>query len=830
MAIIKKGFTNFNGIDLKNSDIIRDESYASDVLNVIYRKNKSLSKRAGSKYRLTSRGGCGMFLYNHQDVDTGLFDKQYLTVDDNLYRRTKTTISISYSGSSLTCMLFNTVSTQTNTYHVRIQEGTNIVLDFDCGKGYDEATIKTLTNLATAINTLGNFTATINGDGNIPAAFLEVCYNVDLKSGAKVLTAYSWQQVYSPITNPFSAGYSRLNASDFQLYTFAQANNVVYIANGYDDLMKYDGQSVYKAGMPKLEINSLNGVAGGSLTALGKYEYQIVATYYDAAGNLIEGNISDQKDYTLLAGQQSIDIAVKNIIASSGFNTNCAIINGDQNNVTTINVQAGHTLQVGDTAYFWDDATSSYVTRKITNRTNTSISFTSGNPVNVKNNAVISANLRIAIYRTIAVVSPYQTKYLVAEIPNNSFNSVQSYVDTLSDSVLESHVELVTPIKLRDLPPKGKYINFFYNQLCICGNPQSPNIGYYSDIDSPEYFPPENQFLLQSKNGDPLTGCIQNNESFIFTEKKAIHLISGDISTDNVRVETITSDIGCISHHTMQEIAGELVFLSDRGVYKITSGSLVQNIGDKIEPIFDYYLNALGSNQIFDFSRAIAINHRRHNYYIIYIPCKSEESGNISYNSNSRLYVYDYSSNAWLVWSDINMGGGGIFDDDVMMFTERVYSGYSSSLSFKSSIELNTMTKHDYVDHVNGIDFKYKTGWYHEGEPTIFKKYLRFKLFSLRQTGQNSFNIDLSFETDFYKDLSKGSVVIDMGNVLGYGLSPYGIAPYGDVSINQKIVKVGPIKAQSIRFILENDVALENVDITGWEIEYEASYKGEMKQ
>ena len=66
-----------------------------------------------------------------------------------------------------------------------------------------------------------------------------------------------------------------------------------------------------------------------------------------AAGNPHRGNLNETTSL-LSPAAQSIDVTVANVLASTGFNTNCAVVNGAQSGVTVITVDAFHTMKVGD--------------------------------------------------------------------------------------------------------------------------------------------------------------------------------------------------------------------------------------------------------------------------------------------------------------------------------------------------------------------------------------------------------------------------------------------------------------------------------------------------
>ena len=347
--------------------------------------------------------------------------------------------------------------------------------------------------------------------------------------------------------------------------------------------------------------------------------------------------------------------------------------------------------------------------------------------------------------------------------------------------------------------------------------------------DKVEKFPLTLAFRCQSKNGDPITGIKQNNEVFAVFEHRAVHTLSGDIETFQVRLDTLTEDVGCFSQASIQEVRGQLYFASDRGVYSMVSGQLPVEQSSLIEPVFSQS-ELTPTEQRIVLKRSVAVNNRESEHYVLFIP--SEPAGATKYaNTFSKIYAQDYNRSAWLGWTNLNMAGGAAFFNSELFWVEKrlsTFSGLVTNILYKQS---NRGDSWDYQDHVDPIEFKYGTSWYSFGEPSIFKRFLRLKIFGLNVTLNNDFTIDADIETNYLKDLSVGRVNIDLtSGAEGYGVSPYGISPYGDFADPAVKVKIGPIKAKSLRFILNNVDDLTNVELTGWEVEFQAPHRVELKE
>jgi hypothetical protein len=829
MANLVKSYVNHFGLDLKSSDITREPQFASDMQNAEYLKNGNISKRQGYRGAADSIGGFGLFNYVRIEPETAVETQNLLAVSNTIHKLVETSFVISYSGAEASVQIEIYLDKIADVYKCTIVEGTTQVFDYNMGVGIDDPAAEDLSDLKAAIEAISvDYSVTITGNDTIPMAYLDLVRDANLADGDLTIIARSYEEVNHPLADILPGNTANQLNDDWYLTTAAQLNNNIYFANGYDDLIKFDGQNAYRAGMP--QPASSPGVAlgvAGVLAPTNPYTYSYLYTQFDANGNEIAGIMSDDAA-GITPVSQTVDVTLTNILAASGFNTNCAVVAGAQVSVTTITVDDGsggtHTLKVGDTAYFFDSISGDYVEREVTGVTATDITI-AGAAVTVADNDVISNNLRISIYRN---QDGGTFKFLVAEVPNNSFTATQVYNDNTPDGSLG--IQYVLPLTPHNIPPKGRYITSYNNQLFSAGNLINPNTVSWSAVEGPEYWEPDLFSLrIQSPNGDKITGLSQSNEVMSIFEKRAMHVISGDIPNNNLRVDTITKDLGCVSHNTIQEVRGDLYFLSDRGVWKTVSGQLPIQVSERIEPVFDKNPLLLDAQQPV-IKRAIAINDRDKEQYVLFIPAETTNLVGITANSSSVLYVEDYYRNAWLKWTNMDFSGGVAIFDDKIHFTERRADG-SSDVRHHLYARSNRGDNWDYQDNLEAIDWQYSTGWYYFNEPSVFKKFLRLKTYASQATANNSFILSNTIEKNFVPGLVAGTFTVDFsGSTDGYGVSPYGTTPYGDIFFPSRKCKIGPIKATAIRFVMENNNDCENTDILGWELEVALPYRTELKE
>lgn len=349
---------------------------------------------------------------------------------------------------------------------VSVMGGTyvNQFLEFAFGKGFDVTapiTIQSFIDTASSVaNGINGLTFAVNGDTNLPAAFLQILEATIIPSNTiYTLDYWYWKIVNSTISPPLpgSANIIYQNSQEFENASMAAYDDVIYIANGWDFPQKYDGQTVYRAGMP-IGVRPLNSdnITYASLPFVANDQYQYATTYeqVDARGHVLEGEISEVNNHKVVAANAAINVTVTNLTSTvrNNWNTNYAIATGgaatvygpDENGyyydlvaVTagftmkigdsayyadttagvisgaatgiTIPVTAGHAIVPGDTVYFFDSVTGFEHQRIVVSTTATSITI-QGEPVSVS-----GASPNIKVYKTslvlgnVAIVTANQT-------------------------------------------------------------------------------------------------------------------------------------------------------------------------------------------------------------------------------------------------------------------------------------------------------------------------------------------------------------------------------------------------------------------------------------
>lgn len=816
--IFRKFYSNFKGIDLRSPDISQNPDAATSMINGMFRQTGALSKRKGYQIAAAdSKGGFGSTVYENVN-SSGIATEEFITIDQNLFKMAEDSFTITYSPGNGSTGRYDLYYNETDsTYYFDLYDGTSTrVMHYALGNGYS-GTNRSVADLRTNINLETNFVATAAATASAEnAAFIPTARSVSLADATAVTISFKYYtQVSTPstYTNPFSTFYAARTSTSFENATFAQLKNVLYISTGYDALHKYDGLRVYKAGLPQGTTPTAGAGAGGSLTA-GAYKWKYTYMYKDAKGNEIESTPSSTVSFTSV-GTDSRSITVTNLQETSGYNVDQAKVNGLQATVNTITVDLGYGLKVGDYVYFRDSITGTVVSRKVTALPSSTQITVDGAAVTVADNIIIS-NIKIVLLRTKSAGSIY---YVSRELINDVDNNTQAYDDGLADASLGA--EFLEPIKPHDLPPTGKYIRGWRSQLVISGNTSATNTVYYSDIESPEYFPTADNSFNVSKTVKGIREL--DNNLFVFKEK-SIDAVSGDFGTDQFEVDNISNEgIGCVAHATIQEVNKEIWFLAKDGVYSISPNGLLE-MSAQIKTRF--------TTNGFSTQQAIAFNWIKTTQYVVMLPVLNTDPTSAN-DTTSKIYVYNYfpRHNAWHEWNNFNfLGGAAEFDETLYM----VRRAKPASTLYEHTLRIqDTGGVDDYVDIDAAISFEYKTHWETAGEPAIPKKFNRIKIYAIDPTIDDfectGFDLTVRIYGNFI-NTELGSSTLDFsGGAVGWGSFEWGGVPWGELMLPDLGTKLSSKKFKSQQLKFTNAEVHQNVLIAGYELEIAGSFKQAMK-
>lgn len=834
-VFIPRPARQWRGLDLRLPDLLRDPDASTTARNVAHRRTGSLTVPTGFKGVVETAGGSGLFRHVRTANDaTRARTVELLVAGEKLYRQIEGTFVITYSGTDYDSLSASVLVAEDLRWHFYLLGDDTEVLDYDLGVGLDELTPVDLGDLESAIEAIADFSVTNTGITTLPAAFLPSLFVEPFSSGSLTITYEYMEQVYQPSgsVDPFAAHYAQRNNTQYELLDDVNTNNVLYLSSYWCPLTKYDGQKVYRAGVPTPSTPSVAVHGAGSGLTGTNIRFKIAFVQVDSQGNRIEGIISDQSGQ-VSPTDDSIDVTYARIDPNLGFNTDCATVDGVQSGVSTITVDTGHTIKVGDTIYFYNTAVSDFVERTVTGTTATSISFSASEGVvsvadydAATGAGVISANLRVALYGQQTATSEF---YFLTEFPHNS--TVSSPVFRFSGASYGALYVDPIPGTERGLPPFGGYIEMYKGLLFIANG----NTCVYSDSSSPEGFPPgANTFTINTAQQASFTGLHATQEFLALTKENSSHILTGDFDDNTIfrfKVDDLTLTAGASGHMGLTQILdGSLIMVNSKGVFAITNGQPPVEIS---EPIFPAFQRATSESESLVFRKAVVLYDRQSEYLLVYIPAETENSGSRYPNENSKLFAFNTYWKTWSIWEGYNPAAGAVFlEEDELYFVERRFSSVSSSVVYTMYKGLRSGTVYDYVQHNQPIVFEEAGGWIDLQSPGVFKKPIRIKLYSQDIDVSREFSIQASLEVDFKDAEIQNSITFDFGGGSGGGWStdPWGVAPWGSPQEPELEARLRPVKCKSFRLRFKSEEIYKAPILTGVEYVVAGSFRGLQKE
>lgn len=831
-------FAEFGGLDLRSHDVNRKPRFARDCLNAELTDNNSMAARPGSGALTLHQGMGGIVNYIRNNSDRSVTE-EIIGIDSDLYRARESTLLVAYNGAeeNPAVAIMPTLNDDGSySLHFFLYINDEELLDIDLGTGLDEGGPTTLAELMTEINSTTDFNSQLLGDETVPAGFLSPCLStpIDGSNLTEIANGFYWEKIYCPTGTPFQTFYTDIFEESFENACMLPHNDVLYIATGKNKLYKYDGVSCYAAGMPDPAVISLAQGAAGALT--GTYTYSITYEQIDARGNVVEGNQSDDVSITIAA--KKVTVTIPCITTSTEFLISLAYANnGGTQTGTIITVDNGAggagTLQIGQTAFFRDNA-GALQELEIFDVTATTIQLSDS--VTIANNEPISANLRINLWRN---KQGDPSKYLVRTFANRADTASFNYTDEAADSALGE--EYSQPAGGHSLPRENlKYLTVFQNQMASSDGNASQF--FVHDLDGPEYrFDGFDYILLRTKSNHPVTGLGANREVLAIFKTNETHALQGDLSTGNIRVELVSSAVGCDSFHTIQDVDSSLWFYSGKnGVQRLVAATVPQDLSYRVLPAFKK--KEFDTEVQYVHKRAVACTFEAKQQYILYLPCLTddiEDTGTRYPNDNSRVFVADYRSQEeedndydkdgrliasrpkirWFKWNNLNMIGGIIVYEENLFWMQWRFSVSFNDVQFTLMRQLNRQDETDYTDVCGTYEYLYEAGWDDLNEPDLEKKFISATVYSFDENSGPAFNVYVHNEVDFRNDvvLSKKLLTSNQGGFgSGWGDFAWGDVSWGSLEENRRIFPLKNFHARAIKLVYSATVFMTRPVVSGW--------------
>jgi len=134
--------------------------------------------------------------------------------------------------------------------------------------------------------------------------------------------------------------------------------------------------------------------------------------------------------------------------------------------------------------------------------------------------------------------------------------------------------------------------------LVVAGDSTNPNTIYYSGTDDIDDFTSTGSGTL--KLDDKVIGIRSFRNDLIIFCKNSIYKLENINSSSTIVVTPITKNVGCLDNHSIQEIGGDLVFLSPDGI-RTVAGTVrigdveLSSVSRQIQPIINLIANNINT-------------------------------------------------------------------------------------------------------------------------------------------------------------------------------------------------------------------------------------------
>lgn len=593
------------------------------------------------------------------------------------------------------------------------------------------------------------------GIASTPAASIPYTTGTSTSASTLPISFYYWDWVWfdtklaSENYYPFDSHYGRLallspdesrrrsNSVNTSNALYFTAPAPIGAAFGQSEsnatLWKYDGNRVFRAGLPTPLLTSATPAAGSDT-----YIWKVTNRMFDQAGNIVDSEASNEIEDTSAAlpstlVYQTYENNDQSTSNPYGLNTAGCLVNGSQSGAGT---QTGltvdnNTLKAGDVVYIYNNTTLGIITRTLTAASATTLTWASTTAIDVTDNAPISNGMIQRIWRTKAGGTVF---YLVIEYPNNCTATTQSLSENVTDANLGAQFDEPEINREPGLPPKCWYVTSHQGLLVTAGDPANPNTVNKSLAEEPEQFAEASSgFDVPSSITGPVTAIYSDTDDRLAVFKNnAYYDVVGDLDTGSVSIRPVKEgDYGIAAQTSISRVNGKILGVGPLGVLTVLNGEAALNYGVNINP-------SIFQNTSLYTNLAVACNDFSIRHYQIVVPTTNGWADAASNNSDL-FFSLDYENEwSWFDKDYPNLTGPsawlGVYNGALHHLNAYHNVLFSRGFFFRS---FTGETPNDYRDHNTDITCTFRTKWDSLGEASTYKIPVRHKLYSFPDYGKS---------------------------------------------------------------------------------------------
>lgn len=357
-------------------------------------------------------------------------------------------------------------------------------------------------------------------------------------------------------------------------------------------------------------------------------------------------------------------------------------------------------------------------------------------------------------------------------------------------------------------PTAATHLEEHEKHLCVVDAVNAPSTVYYSSNNDNSSFSGTGSGSITLT--DKIVGIKTFRRSLYIFCENSIYSLEDINDPTNVRIEHVTLNLGCVSGYTIQEVGGDLIFLSTDGFRTIAGTQRISDVelgtlSRKIQPLI---LDILGSNNEYTFASTVIRN--KNQYRLFYtnpnnaVTTQKGIIGTLRPDPQTGSIQYEWSETL-----GIEVAAIGSYFDEVGL--EKVYHGDTDGNIFC----------HDVGNTFNGtnIKYRYKTPDIDFGDAGL-RKTLQYMLLSVKPEGNSDIKLSVEYEFDTPNIIQPPQQ--DVGTILYpsfYGSAVYGTDLYGaSIYPNKRVNLRGSGTSASFKFSGED--AYKPFTITGYYITF----------
>lgn len=350
-----------------------------------------------------------------------------------------------------------------------------------------------------------------------------------------------------------------------------------------------------------------------------------------------------------------------------------------------------------------------------------------------------------------------------------------------------------------DAIKRCKYLVQRGQRFFVAGDPENPNLLYFSEVGDPTYFKTTSIVKAVTDDGDVITGLKEFHGALLVFKSRAIFAWFGYDPATDVQFQRLNVHTGTKAHRTIQYVGNSLFFLGEDGVYALvgTYKDVISTI--KISKNINELVKQINHKEPYEENTPCAVYYD--GKYMLSVSTGEDV------NVNDTIYVFHKNlfdtneSESWVVYTGWNIS------DFLLARDGTLYSASSST----GRIHLH---EDIYNDLGNGIALKMKLKPLSIKAPVHNKKFRRGYVVMKQHENTNS-SVNITCTVD-YRENSQ-TVTPDESLVWDYRNWDEAYWDFTDV-----VTRKFDIKDKGKRLIIEfyDDTVDQALEIYGIGIEY----------